>query len=306
MRRALLLAALGLPAVALGQIAAPSGAVIEVNNFNVEVTNSYINAAHCADTDPLDVEWNIIRLNTALPVDGTYRIYASNEAPATSGDGANFCPEQDVTSGTTRADLVTSDAATVAVQQLDVSGSALAAAAEKTCGTGGEDAIVFVCVHLYDDDGVTRRGFASGKFQIQVRAPNPPTGASAGPGDTRINVSWTPSATGGGAATADSYTAEARLPGSTTAVSSASTNGNSVTIENLVNGTTYDVVVYAFSVGGNRSAEVSAGTATPAEVDDFWETYRGEGGRETGGCASGGAAGILAVAGVLAALRRRK
>lgn len=304
MRRALLLvAALGVPAAALGQIAAPAGAVIEVNNFDVQEGDSYINAAHCAGAN-LELEWNITRLNTSLPIAGTYTLYASNEPPATSGDTANFCPEQDVTTGTTRADQVGSATATVAVQQLAVPGSTIAAAAERTCGEAGENQVVYVCAHL--KDGANRRGFASGRFLVQVRAPNPPTNASAGPGDTRINVSWTPSALGGSAAAAERYTAEARLPGSTNAVSSASTNGNSVTIENLVNGTTYDVVVYAFSVGGNRSAEVSAGTATPAEVDDFWETYRGEGGRETGGCASGGAAGILAVAGVLAALRRRK
>lgn len=306
MRRVLLLAAVSLPAFVLAAVSAGTGQVLEIDNFNATAASSYVNAAQCAGTAPVRLEWNIILTTGGFTTDGTYRIYASDTAPSTSGDNANFCPEVDSTTPVVNTGQVQSVAATLAIQGLDVSGSAIATNAAKTCDSGSEGHTVYVCSHWYDGSAV-RRGYASGKFIIQLAAPNAPTGAGVEVGDTRLRVSWTPSTSG--AAAADHYIAEATPVAGGAPILSSSTNGTEVTISGLTNGTEYSVVVYAFSVGGNRSVASNAVTGTPMPVDDFWEHYRNQpGAREEGGCGTGGAGAfaLLGAAALLVASRRRK
>ncbi len=310
MRRALLVTAVALPVIVVAAVSAGSGKLVEIDNYNTTATASYVNAAQCAGTAPLRLEWNIVVTSGAFTTAGNYQIYASNAAPSTTAPNTNFCPEANDTtvSPNVFAGLVTSTPATNAVQQLDVTGAMIATVATKagaSCDAASEGKTVWVCSHWVDGSS-TRSGYASGKFIIQVAAPNPPTGVSAGVGDTRLIVRWTPST--GGSATADHYYAEATPVGGT-AISSSTTNGQEVTISGLTNGTAYDVVVYAVSVGGNRSAASAAATGTPQPVDDFWDTYQNQAGaREQGGCGTGGtgAFALLGAAALLVPLRRRK
>ncbi len=312
MRRALLVAVIALPIIVLAAVAAGSGQVVEIDNFNVNATTSYLNAAQCAGTAPVRLEWNIVLDSGQFTSgNGTYQIFASDTAPPTTGDNANFCPEKDDTTKSpqvfaNRVDTVT---ATSIPQRLDVLGSDIKAAVHATCDSSSEGKVLYVCSHWFDSNS-TRRGHASGKFLVQIAAPARPTTVTVAPGDTRLKVAW--KAGEGGTVDADHYVAEAATVAGGAPVASASTDGptESVTISGLQNGTTYFVVVRAYSVGGNPSAASDPpATGTPEPVNDFWETYRADGGREQGGCASGaGAAGALGLLGAasLVALRRRK
>lgn len=307
MRRVLLVAAAALPPAVLAAISAGSGKVVEIDNYNATATSSYVNAAQCAGTAPVRLEWNIVVTSGSFTTAGTYRIFGANREPYTAAPDTNFCPEVDDlnVSPNVFADQVTSVSATNAVQQLDVSGAAIAAVADLTCDAASEGKVVWVCSHWFDGSA-TRRGYASGKFIVQVAAPNAPTGVNVGVGDTRLTVSWTPST--GGAVVADRYYAVATPTAGGTPVQSSTTNGDEVTISGLTNGTEYSVVVYALSVGGNPSVASDPGTGTPQPVDDFWEHYQNLQGREEGGCGTGGAGplALLGVAALLVRLRRRK
>jgi hypothetical protein len=87
------------------------------------------------------------------------------------------------------------------------------------------------------------------------------------------------------------------------------------TIEGLTNGTTYDVVVAAVDGSGNVGPPSSCVHDFPAPVNDFFATYRNDGGRAGGSfCALDavglrvGSAGLFGGlgAGILAVLRRRR
>jgi MYXO-CTERM domain-containing protein len=308
MKRTLLAAATVAPLAVLAAIAtAPSGMVVDLDNFNAEDTTSYINAAQCADTAPLNLEWSIVDVNGGLTGSGEYRIFASNTAPPTAdseGRFANFCDEADITGGTSpdifagRVDVATW---TSDIQRLEVSGKTAADLADVTCGDAGESDLVYICAHLYE--GSTKKGRASGQFTVQVRAPPAPTGVTAGPAsETSLRVSWTASS---GGVEVDHYVAEATAGAEVQR--SGTTEATNVTISGLTEGTTYSVVVYAFSLGGNQSVASAAFSATPAPVDDFWETYVKAGGTDDGGCASGSAGPLALLAvGSLVLLRRRK
>ena len=312
MKRPLLAAALAaaVPLAVVAAIAtAPTGKVVDLDNYNAAATASYINAAQCADTAPLNLEWSIVDANGGLTGTGKYKLYASSTAPSTSTSGtavANFCPEADDTASSPQVhagQLGSQVNWTSDIQGGEFSGSQAATLASADCTQDGD--IIYICAHLYDDATSSKKGYASGKFIVQVAKPAAPTGVTAGAGDTRLYVSWTAS---GGSVAVDHYIAAATpTAGGATVLSSAAT-GEDATIEGLVNGTPYSVVVYAYSVGGNQSlASTPAVEGTPQPVDDFWERYRATpGAREDGGCGAGGTGplALLSVA-LLALLRRR-
>jgi MYXO-CTERM domain-containing protein len=176
------------------------------------------------------------------------------------------------------------------------------------CAAGGEGRTVFICAHW--DSPTPKVGKAVGQFKIQVAKPAAPTGVSAESGDGKLIVRWSAST---GSPNADRYFARATpLVGGVptgSPVDSVLTNSTNVTLGGLTNNTTYEVVVFALSVGRNPSDASAAAQGTPIATDDFWEHYRTQpGAREQGGCASGGAGplAILGVAALLARARRRK
>jgi MYXO-CTERM domain-containing protein len=305
-RRALLLLGLaGLPAVVLAAISAGLGQVLETTNFDAVNAVSYVNAAQCAGTEPVHLEWNVQAGSTTT---GTYKIYASNQQPtAATGTTTVFCAEQDVPNATPTpvvANQVDSATVSSAVQDKDVSGATIASAVQYGCDAANEGKALWICSHLFNDSG-TRIAAASGKFLFQVTAPSAPVGVTASAGDSALQVNWS---AGTGGATVDHYIVTATPVGSTNVVaSSGQITGTSTRLRGLVNGTEYTVSVVAFSKGGNPSAAGTA-TGTPVPVEDFWSWYKLQGGTEQGGCASG-SGGLAALAGVAALLvlrRRRK
>jgi hypothetical protein len=77
-----------------------------------------------------------------------------------------------------------------------------------------------------------------------------------------------------------------------------------VTVDGLLNGTTYDVKLQAVDGAGNISVDSELAAGTPRRVIGFWGAYRDAGGREMGGCHSTGA--LLAPLLALFALSRRR
>jgi hypothetical protein len=305
MRRAFAVAAVALPAaLAVAQVPpAAIGQVLEINNFEVETGNNYINAAHCAGTDQLDLEWQI----TSFSGTGTYQIVASNTQPGTAGATGNFCPDNapNATPAVHTGQVQDFEAKTP-VQRGSVSGAQAVSVAldpetaTSNCGPSGERKIVYICAHFLDA-GSNKVGAASGKFIVQVKAPAVPTNVSAASGNGRLQVSWDPGA--GGDVVADSYVASASTVAGGPAIASASTDTESVAIGGLANFTQYFVRVRALSVGGNPSGDSAEAAGTPMPSAGFLDIYDGV---EDGGCASGpgGALALLGTA-LAFALRRR-
>lgn len=305
MRALLLAVALAAPALAGAQVA--DGVLQPVAG------DEFVNAAQCAGTDttPVELVWNT-HVNTALfTTGGTYRLFASNTQPASTGTDANFCPETDVTADDVRAGQVGDD--------LDATSQAVTASMEfsplEMVQASGYDACdattektIYLCIHWYDASGV-RNGWAKGTVKLSFDAPAAPVDVSVTPGDGALNVRW--SAGTGGEADATEYqvvatTTDARDPAGTHEY--GRTNDNSFRARGLVNGVPYTVVVYAFSEAGNRSDASASATGTPQPVADFWDVYRQRGGTEKGGCSSGsaGALALLGTAALLALARRKK
>ncbi len=305
MRALLLAVAVAAPALAGAQVA--DGVLQPVAG------DEFVNAAQCAGTDttPVELVWNTHVNTTLFSSGGTYRLFASNTGPATTGADANFCPETDVTADSVRAAQVGDD--------LDATAQAVSAAQEfsplemvRAAGYEACDATtdrtIYLCVHWYDASGV-RSGWAKGSVKLSFTAPAAPGGVSVTPGDSALNVRWSEST--GGAADAGEYsvvatTTDARDPAGTHEY--GRTDATSYRAGGLVNGVTYDVVVYAYSDAGNRSEASAPVTGTPQPVADFWEHYQASGGAEEGGCASGpaGALALLGTAALLALARRKK
>lgn len=303
MRRLLLAAAVLVPLAVVAAIVIDDGQVIDVDNYNAVATapTSYINLDQCNDRAPLKLEWKIHK-TSALLAAGTYKLFASSIQPYDQGENVNYCPEAPSTGTGTdvHAGLLGDQIArTRDIQDAERSGAEAARLANVDCTSDG--GVVYICAHLYDG---TRKGYASGRFEVQVAAPDPPaiTAASAA-GEDRVAVEWTRS-TGG--VQVDHYRAVA-MDAAGAEVGWATTEGTSATISGLTLGTTYTIVVYAYSLGGNQSDASAPRMATPAPVLDFWEAYKTAGGTDDGGCASGGA-GPLALLGVasLLLLRRRR
>ncbi|TMA18633.1 MAG: hypothetical protein E6J85_14175 [Deltaproteobacteria bacterium] len=143
--------------------------------------------------------------------------------------------------------------------------------------------------------------------------PKPPIGVTAVEGDQHLHVSW--SSNDPGDRTYDLFVV-ARAPGvptppptidlGTVPPEVTGIQQTSVDVSNvsggapLQNGVTYDVYV--------RSAPSDPGSGTPFLVDDFYRHYRAEGGHDNGGggCSSGEAGFLAALAALAVLLGRRR
>jgi uncharacterized protein (TIGR03382 family) len=324
MRRALLAAAIAVPLIALA-ITAVDGQVLDRTNFSSTHGNiSYINAAQCANTDALHLEWKVTPLSGAsFGQNDQIKVFASDTNPATVTGSDGFCNEKPATGTPTinAGQIDTLQNVTTLLADKDVTGPAGAGTLIKGATTivcaASEGVNVYICAHWYDVTGNTKKGFASGTFQVQVNAPPDPSGLSTPqPGTGSLSLSWaanpaTPAAT-------DHYVAFAfpqgtapapttKPPFATAPTATATTTGTSATITGLENGKTYDVIVVAYSVAGNPSGASASVPGTPVPSADFWDVYKARGGNEEGGCSTG-SVGALSMLGavVLLALRRRK
>jgi len=329
MRRAWLLAALlALPAVGWAQaVPTPTAGTITFPTELNTAVDKYINEAECLDGTitlmwaPVYVTTPTVKSATDL-VGGSYQLYASDhasESAVTSGDCATPENTKGVTglnAGDVGGGQITGANVTDPSPQLEFETDLIASVA----GLGAcnvSDTNIMLCVQARDSGG-NLIGTARTTLIVSTKAPNAPASASATPGEEALNVSWAASTD---TPVAEYYIAEVRTgpaidPTVSTSVSKSSgpvaggvTTGTIDTrIEGLTNGVVYEVFVTAYSTADNASDPVFAGTASPAPVNDFWETYRAAGGREQGGCAPGAAGplALLAAVSLLALLRRRK
>ncbi len=289
--------ALLIPAGALGQTLT----VTESNDPNESPPT--VNADECNAADP---DGNLVTDN--LTFHWTFASFTANDQVRIDVSNQSGCPVTNPSTSTYTATLVplftgagatdqwpraTDTSTKVTAQQLV---AAVPAAAGITCAA---NATIHVCAVDTSATNVT----ANGPINLNVQAPGAPTGVSAGAGDRALNVSWTAP---GGSPAATSYMVRATSAQDPGNHDSPQITGNSYRLGGLINGVTYDVVVFAFSAFNNRSAASSpVATGTPEPVIDFWTAYKNAGGVEPGGCAAG-SAGALAPLLLPLALRRRR
>lgn len=321
MKRALVLTLLAAPALALAQTIPAPGAI----SF---APDALVGPHECLDpAATLSTTWNLGGA-TGLPVNvtgfGSFQIYASNKEPpaVTTTGGVRACftgddPEEAVFA----RQIAVDDEPTGNPQTVDLP---IRTMIEATRGLSAEDFAArgcdstalqtfFVCVEYRESS--TLVGSAVGSVQFDGRIPLPPTSASAEPADGALIVRWTPAETGVNATEffisavrCDAPTIEeCPFPPTEPVVSSGEGVGTEFRLRGLQNDVQYAVSVFARSEAETPSATAARALGRPREVDDFWDVYDREGGREEGGCATGrgGALAILAAGALLLRLRRR-
>lgn len=328
MRRALLLAALALPALASAQA---EGVVVNgtsQSSAEIVADDEYINIEECvgaANTGigPIELFWRV-KLASGTLNGGAFKIYATNDAGKPGTTEPRYCQTQDnlTASPVVYAAQIGGDVtATVGqpTKNADFSTREIVLAATEgasfTCDETLADQTITICAHYHPATGgggvaSDPAGWAVGQLTLSLRRPPPPpaTGMSVRGGEGALEVRWAAAPSPGSQqATATGYRVIVRLASGGPAVTFEDVTGTSARIEGLVNGTEYEVSVFSLSAARNVSATGVAMNGTPVPTADFWEFYRSSGGVEQGGCGAGAAGplALLALAGLLAALRRR-
>ncbi len=279
-RLALLVALLG-PATGLAQSAG-----------TVQITPSSFGKTACTSTaDTVTLTWTS---SATIATGDVYRVYVSSTSatcPTASGTPAGY------------AQLAAGDIAATAQTQSypgTLTQADFLTAAGANCTA---NATIYVCVqHWATGGGSTAKATATGSAKLEVLPPPVPVNVAVAPGDSALFVSWADGTANGVAAVSYNVTAVAQgNPADFQTKNFVGRTNNR--IDQLTNGTTYDVTVTSLSSGGNESLPSSpAVSGTPQPVNGFWEQYTADSGREQGGCA-GGPAGALSLLGVALALR---
>lgn len=299
MHRSVLLLALLAPTASLAATAAGSVVVTDTN-----APTNQVNLDECtgAKGDSLSLSWTVSP--TVTPVSGwKFHVMASSVDGCPDSDAKRFTVADvalDSTlslSGTYPPTGTTLDAS-VTISQVGI-----------ICqGTPN----LFFCVQLQDASGaaVTNNPTAKGSIAVDAVVPPAPSGVTVSAGDGALTVGWTAgsgSVSDGGTSSGSSasYMAQATSVSDPNDVHQQTTTSNTVRITGLTNNQSYGVVVYAYSAAGNESQPSAPVLGTPLPVNDFWKDYQARGGKETGGCAAGGA-GALALLSVAALAGRRR
>jgi MYXO-CTERM domain-containing protein len=287
------------PPPAVGQITFPT-----IPNSPVD---GFINVAEC--------QGGSIKLKALFPTNSTpssYQLYAANDDAVFDPDNPNECQQ-------TVPDNAQYVVGAVDVERTDgISGdlvndvvyltSTMVSAAGKTCDVRSD---IFLCFEALR--GATKVGTARVTLSVVVDKPNAPVVQSVTPGNGALNVRWDPVNPG----LNESYAVVTRttdpldpaVVGSAEVVrTSPQVAATELRVRDLTNGAVYGVQVVAFSDADNPSDvdPLNATSASPVPVADFWQAYKAAGGREQGGCSTGGAGlGALVVLAALAAMRRR-
>ncbi|MBI5068669.1 MAG: hypothetical protein HZB56_10550 [Deltaproteobacteria bacterium] len=188
-----------------------------------------------------------------------------------------------------------------------------------SCTVGSTPNPLRLCVLVYDStqQNVVAGAQASGSIALDLARPGTPVNVSAASGDGALNVAWAEPTSGTMPAR---WTADATgvtsiagqscqdATGSSGSCSVSGTTQRSCRIRGLANDGCYQVVVTGFSTTDNASVASAVAYGVPKAVQDFWERYQAEGGREAGGCGAGGASllSLLALAFVAPRLLRRR
>jgi hypothetical protein len=292
MKRALVLALLAAPTLGAAQTVVPA-----LPGQIVFRPDALAGAQECADpARTITTNWNVGVPVTAL---GRYQVFAANKAPPAATTGVRTCLRTDNEQESTFADVVSIDVSpTTSQPTIEIPVRPMIEAANDPDDTDGactNESVqtIHVCVEYYaragDSDPVAS---AVGSFQFDPRVPAVPTITLVEPGEAALYVAWAEGA--GGAVEATRFRAIARGPAEDPGPYVQESVENPVRVGGLRNGLTYSVTGVALSEAGTESAESDPPvTASPVEVDDFWEHYSRDG-RETGGCASG-PGGLLAL-----------
>ena len=262
---------------------------------SLTVSDTLISIAECLDRSTQSVtlsSWDFSGSSGS-----TIEVYGSDTSGCATGDSSVSTAVLVSDLSSSRTSYPTSGEANITLADV------LSAAGKTVSDCEGTDFRVYVCVKLLDSAGsVVATGSAGIKLQLE-RAPAP-VGVSTAVGERALWVSWSAGdATTAAPAASATYQAFASAGGET--YTSSETSGTTIRLGGLENGTTYDVWVVAYSAAGNTSAKSEPSVGTPQHVSDFYELYTASGGSTSGGCAQGGAAGLLSLAGVLGVLRRR-
>ncbi len=279
-------------------IAAPLASAQTTTGSTITTTESndrdnIINIAECnnAEPDQLFFNWTY----TGYSISGTYRLTISDTSgcpstghskvydnlPATAQNGAY------PSSGDPRINVAT------LLQGLSISCSGSATA-------------IYFCIDYIPSSGASVTAAVTGNMTLDLAKPPPPVVNTPTPGDGALTISWA-------AGTGDSTTSGTSSTYDVVVTNQAdSTDTRTVTVANtstrvggLVNGQTYNVTVYAFSAGDNQSDASNVVQGTPVPVADFWRLYKAAGGKELGGCSTGGT-GAAALLGIVPFVVRRR
>jgi hypothetical protein len=307
LRRTLLLAALLAPLTALGQA------------ISISPVSPYTKAQCESTSYDVVLNWSI-PAGTTIPTGATYRVLVSTTSECSEAASPNI-----VASGI-EPDKTGSDITGATNQRYPKAGSASGTLTVNTFVTKASAACsnsltLYTCVQLINGSTILAK---TNILQLQVLdgPPSKPVSVVVAPGEAALNVSWAEGT--GGQVPTEKYTARAYalVPGCDpigtlpdpkvclgAIVSEVTTAGKSARLAGLAIGTTYGVDVTAYSGTGTPSEPSVTVLGTPIVVYDFWEQYTvmTNGAAEQGGCASGpaGVLSLLAVAGLLRAVRRR-
>jgi len=118
-------------------------------------------------------------------------------------------------------------------------------------------------------------------LRFDVKKPGVPVLGTPGPGEGNLKLQWDPPDD----EDIGSYVIYYREAGSDTIHSKTETNGDakSYQLTGLANYTEYEVWIAAVDESENEGDESNHEFGTPEPVEDFWETYRENGGAEDGG-----------------------
>lgn len=279
---ALLLAA----RAALAQLTPSTGLTVTETNDQ----DQRISIAECDGTrsDNLIFNWTY----TGWSFAGTYRLTLSDQSGCPSSAHTQVYDNLDGSAST--GAYPTSGQPAVVVSQL---------LANLGISCSGAATALYVCVDFLPGSGsggAIVPGAVTGTLALDLTRPPAPVVGVPTPGDTNLNVSWS---AGSGSSYYDVVATSQANPADQHRTTVTGTT--SARIGGLTNGVAYDVVVYAFSAGGNQSDVSNTVTGTPVQVEDFWRLYRAAGGREAG-CATGGAGAVSLLVLVPLALRRRR
>ncbi len=167
--------------------------------------------------------------------------------------------------------------------------------------TGDSSIYIFV---QYGDDTLTKM-VETVKFSYDFEAPLTPTELSAVGGEGNLKVSWSDDVNSDDV-TYKVYWADESFDEDTIdlAKSKSDIDATSYQIGGLSIGTQYYVGIVAVDEYDNESTLSKLVTASPVDVTDFWESYKGAGGQEEGGfCFVATAAWQTPMSGALPLLR---
>jgi uncharacterized protein (TIGR03382 family) len=330
MRRALLVATLlAVPALVRAQTQPSPGQILFINT-DKDPNGSKISTVEC-NSATATVQLAFAPAMTAPGANVSYQLYASNDqTTATGTDQATNClTNQQSNSTTNRIIVKVGDPLLNPPSLVDVefSTAAIATALGTSPCTGTGETPIYLCIQ--GQASSTNFATARGVITLSLITPDiiPQFNLPILPGNTRLTPSWSPS----GTAITQRFLVQAVSlldpttlpttgafdpngtftgfdPRDTGFHSSGFVTGSSATVRGLQNDVVYALIVTGFTDAYSPGDPSNVVTASPVFVSDFWNEYKSDGGRETGGCASGvaGPLALLLLAGTLALVRRRK